>query len=36
VGTYLAGVFVAGALVSGNVTPANPNRVYVPEALGKD
>ena len=36
VGTYLASVLVAAELISGNVAPANPNRVYVPRPPGMD
>jgi len=36
VGTYLASVLVAAELISGNVAPANPNRVYVPKPPGED
>ena len=35
-GTYAAGIWVAGALISGNVAPANPGKVYVPPPSGKD
>jgi len=36
VGTYAASVLVAAELISGNVAPANPKKVYVPEFLGTD
>ena len=36
VGTYAASVLVAAELVSGNVAPANPKRVYIPQPPGTD
>jgi len=35
-GTYAAGIWVAAALISGKVAPANPNQVYVPPPPGTD
>ncbi|PUU82623.1 hypothetical protein B9Z19DRAFT_916205, partial [Tuber borchii] len=35
-GTYAAGIWVAAALISGKVAPANPSKVYVPPFSGAD